>query len=229
MKKRLVAFTGAGVSADSGLATFRDADGLWARYRIEDVCTPEALASNRATVIEFYNLRRRELLTKEPNAGHRALRDLEEYFDVDVVTQNVDDLHERAGSSRVLHLHGELRKLRSMTDPGLVTTIEGWEQKPDDRASDGGLLRPHIVFFGEAVPEFERAAALVARADILIVAGTSLAVYPAASLVHYARPGTPVWLVDPADTQIAIKGVTHIRERSAEGLPRLRDILVGMC
>lgn len=150
--KKIVVFTGAGVSADSGLATFRDADGLWANYRIEDVCTPEALARNRALVVEFYNKRRKELLSAQPNAAHAAIAALERTFDVEVVTQNVDDLHERAGSSRVAHLHGELTKLRSERDPELIVPAEGWEQPLDARASDGSLLRPHIVFFGEAVP-----------------------------------------------------------------------------
>ena len=146
--KRIVVFTGAGVSADSGLATFRDSDGLWADYRIEDVCTPEALAHNRATVIEFYNKRRREMLAAEPNAGHRAIAELERDFEVEVLTQNVDNLHERAGSSRVTHLHGELTHLRSSRDSGLIVPIEGWEQRLDATAPDGSLLRPHIVFFG---------------------------------------------------------------------------------
>ena len=147
--KRIVVFTGAGVSADSGLATFRDSDGLWADYRIEDVCTPEALAHNRATVIEFYNKRRREMLAAEPNAGHRAIAELERDFEVEVLTQNVDNLHERAGSSRVTHLHGELIRLRSSRDSGLIVPIEGWEQRLDATAPDGSLLRPHIVFFGD--------------------------------------------------------------------------------
>ena len=186
--KKIVVFTGAGVSADSGLATFRDADGLWAEYRIEDVCTPEALARNRALVVEFYNRRRREMLDAGPNAGHRAIAALEERFEVEVITQNVDDLHERAGSTRVLHLHGELTCLRSERDAELIVPLDGWEQPLDARAPDGALLRPHIVFFGEAVPMFDRAARIAAEADIMVVVGTSLAVYPAASLVRYVRP-----------------------------------------
>jgi len=225
--KKLVVFTGAGVSADSGIATFRDADGLWANYRIEDVCTPEALVRDRATVIEFYNKRRRELFEKEPNAGHYAIAGLERYFDVQVITQNVDNLHERAGSSRVLHLHGELMKLRSSRNPDLIVPIEGWKQELDATAPDGSLLRPHIVFFGEAVPMFDPAARLVAEADLLIVAGTSLAVYPAASLVHYARPEIPVYLVDPGnpDTRLIRNPLTHIKARSAEGMPALAEKL----
>ncbi len=225
--KKIVVFTGAGVSADSGLATFRDADGLWASYRIEDVCTPEALRNNRATVIEFYNKRRRELLEKQPNAAHYAIAELEKHFDVDVITQNVDNFHERAGSTRVTHLHGELMKLRSSVDPDLIVPIEGWEQKPDAKAPDGSLLRPHIVFFGESVPMFDTATRIAAAADILIVVGTSLAVYPAASLVHYVRPDVPIYLVDPGtpDLSLVRNPLTHIRARAAEGVPQLVDML----
>ncbi len=226
--KRLVVFTGAGVSADSGIATFRDSDGLWANYRIEDVCTPEALVRNRAGVVEFYNMRRREVFSKEPNAGHYALARLEEYYDVDVITQNIDNLHERAGSKRVLHLHGEITKLRSERNPDIVVPIEGWEQKLDDRGPDGALLRPHIVFFGESVPMFDRATQIASEADIMVVVGSSLAVYPAASLVRYVRPEVPVYLVDPNLPQG--HGIRNLREyiplRSAEGTPLLVDKLI---
>lgn len=226
--KRLVVFTGAGVSADSGIATFRDSDGLWANYRIEEVCTPEALARDRAKVVEFYNLRRRETLSKEPNAAHHAIAELEKYFDVEVVTQNVDNLHERAGSTRVTHLHGELTKLRSTANPDLIYPIEGWEQKLDARAEDGSYLRPHIVFFGEAVPMFDRATRIVAKADILVVVGTSLAVYPAASLVHYVDRNVPIYLVDPGqpDVRLIRNPLTHIRERAAVGMPELLEKLI---
>ena len=229
--KKIVVFTGAGVSADSGLATFRDADGLWASYRIEDVCTPEALRNNRATVIEFYNKRRRELLEKQPTAAHNAIAELEKHFDVDVITQNVDNFHERAGSTRVTHLHGELMKLRSSVDSDLIVPIEGWEQKPDAQAPDGSLLRPHIVFFGESVPMFDTATRIAAAADILIVVGTSLAVYPAASLVHYVRPDVPIYLVDPGtpDLSLVRNPLTHIRARAAEGVPQLVDMLEREC
>ena len=225
--KKLVVFTGAGMSADSGLATFRDSDGLWANYRIEDVCTPEALARNRALVIEFYNKRRREMLAAHPNAGHEAIAALERDFAVEVVTQNVDDLHERAGSTRVTHLHGELRKLRSMRNPDLIVPIEGWEQALDATAPDGSLLRPHIVFFGESVPMFERAAEIAARAEIMVVVGTSLAVYPAASLVRYAQPGVPIYLVDPGhpDTTGIRNPLTVISKRAAKGVPELAALL----
>lgn len=227
--KKIVVFTGAGVSADSGIATFRDSDGLWANYRIEEVCTPEALARDRAKVVEFYNLRRRETLSKEPNAAHRAIAELEKYFDVEVVTQNVDNLHERAGSTRVTHLHGELTKLRSTANPDLIYPIEGWEQKLDARAEDGSYLRPHIVFFGEAVPMFDRATKIVEKADILVVVGTSLAVYPAASLVHYVDRNVPIYLVDPGQPDVAMirNPLTHIRERAAVGMPELLETLVG--
>lgn len=228
--KKIVVFTGAGVSADSGLATFRDADGLRAEYRVEDVCTPEALARNRALVVGFYNERRREMLAAEPNAGHRAVAALERDFEVEVVTQNVDDLHERAGSSHVTHLHGELLRLRSERDPGLIVPIEGWEQPLDARAPDGALLRPHIVFFGEAVPMFDRAARIAAGADIFVVVGTSLAVYPAASLVRYVRPEVPVFVVDPGhpDTSGIRNPLTFVRKRAAEGLPELAATLKAM-
>ena len=194
--KKIVVFTGAGISAESGLKTFRDADGLWAEYRIEDVCTPEALARNRALVVEFYNMRRRELAKCEPNDAHRAVAELEQWFDVEVVTQNVDDLHERAGSTRITHLHGELGKLRSMRNPDLVVELEGTEQGLEDRGPDGALLCPHIVFFGESVPMFDRACEIAATADIMVVVGTSLAVYPAAMLVRYARPEVPIYVID---------------------------------
>lgn len=226
--KKIVVFTGAGVSADSGIATFRDSDGLWANYRVEDVCTPEALKNNRATVVEFYNMRRKESLTKSPNAGHYAIASMEEWADVEVITQNVDNLHEQAGSKRVLHLHGELMKLRSERNPDLIYPINDWEQKLDERAEDGALLRPHIVFFGESVPMFEPACEIVAKADVLVVVGTSLAVYPAASLVYYVRDRqVPIYLVDPGnpDTAMIRNPLTHIKERGAVGVPKLVEML----
>lgn len=225
--KKIVVFTGAGMSADSGIATFRDADGLWANYRIEDVCTPEALVRNRALVIDFYNMRRREMLAAQPNAGHLAIAGLERDFDVEVVTQNVDDLHERAGSTRVTHLHGELRRLRSMRNPDVIVPIEGWEQPLDATGPDGALLRPHIVFFGEPVPMFERAAEIAAQAEVMVVVGTSLAVYPAASLVRYVRPEVPIYLVDPGNPDVSgIRNpLTVIRKRAAEGVPELVELL----
>ena len=226
--KKIVVFTGAGVSADSGLSTFRDADGLWANYRIEDVCTPEALARNRSLMIEFYNKRRKELLSTEPNPAHYAIAELEKHFDVQVVTQNVDDLHERAGSKRVTHLHGELMKLRSERNSELIVPIEWWEQTLDARAEDGALLRPHIVFFGESVPMFDAATHIAAEADLMIVVGTSLAVYPAAMLVRYAKSGVPIYVVDPGtpDTSLIRNNpLTHIKARAAEGMPELAERL----
>lgn len=227
--KKIVVFTGAGVSADSGIATFRDSDGLWAQYRVEDVCTPEALKNNRAQVIEFYNMRRRESLSKQPNAGHIAIAKMEEWAEVIVITQNVDNLHERAGSKSVLHLHGELMKLRSERDSNLIYDIEdGWEQSLDARAEDGALLRPHIVFFGESVPMFDPACRIVQDADVLIVVGTSLAVYPAAMLVRYAKSGVPIYVVDPGNPDTSIirnNPLTHIKARAAEGMPELAERL----
>ena len=206
--KKLVVFTGAGVSADSGLATFRDSDGTWGNYRIEEVCIPEALDFNRRGVIRFYNERRAEMLKAEPNAAHRAIAGLERDFDVRVITQNVDNLHERAGSTHILHLHGELTKLRSTDDPSLILPFDGVEQGFDDRAAE-----------------------LAAGADILMVVGTSLAVYPAASLVRCVRPDIPVYVVDPG--RPAIRGVRNplevIRKRAAEGVPELADRLRAAC
>lgn len=227
--QKIVVFTGAGVSADSGISTFRGGDGLWANHRIEDVCTLEALATNRPYVIDFYNERRKEMLSKQPNEGHLAIARLEQYFDVQVVTQNIDDLHERAGSSRITHLHGELRKLRSSMDELDTVPLEGWEQKLEDRHPDGSLLRPYVVFFGEGVPMFDQAARIVSQADILIVVGTSLVVYPAASLLHYAKPEATVYLVDPGEPNISgIKNKVYpIQEKSAEGLPKLVEKLIS--
>ena len=226
---RIVVFTGAGVSADSGIATFRDADGLWANYRIEEVCTPEALRTNRAKVIEFYNMRRKESLTKKPNAGHIAIAEMEQWAYVCVITQNVDNLHEQAGSTRVVHLHGELMKLRSEANPELIYDInDGWEQRLDERGEDGALLRPHIVFFGEDVPMFDIASRIVEQADILIIVGTSLAVYPAAALVLYMKnKQVPIYLVDPGtpNTSGISNPLTHIKERGAVGFPALVEAL----
>ena len=225
--KKIVVFTGAGVSADSGVATFRDANGLWANHRVEDVCTPEALRNNREQVVEFYNMRRKESLSKEPNAGHYAIARMEEWAEVIVITQNVDNLHERAGSKNVLHLHGELMKLRSERNSNLIYDIDGWEQPLDEKAEDGALLRPHIVFFGEDVPMFNPACRIVEDADILVVVGTSLQVYPAAYLVDYAKAGTPIYVVDPGTPDISrIRNeVIHIQERGAVGMPQLEQQL----
>ena len=200
-KRKLVVLTGAGMSAESGLRTFRGADGLWENHRVEDVATPEGWARDPRLVLRFYNERRRQMWQASPNAGHRALAQLERAFDVRIITQNVDNLHERAGSTHVLHLHGELTKSRSSIDEDLVQDIAGWELKWGDRCADGSQLRPHIVWFGEAVPMMEEAIALTEQADFLAVIGTSLAVYPAASLLDYVPAGGPIYLIDPHPTR----------------------------
>lgn len=224
----IVVFTGAGVSADSGIATFRDSDGLWCNHSVEEVCTAEAMIYNRKGVIDFYNERRKELLEKKPNAAHIAIAALERHFPVQVITQNVDDLHERAGSTHITHLHGELTKLRSSRDESATVPIEGWKQEYDTRHPDGSLLRPFIVFFGESVPNLSKAIELTQKADIFIVVGTSLKVYPAASLLQYVRAGVPVYLVDPGTPDIAGVGepFTFIKKRAAEGVPELVNRLI---
>ena len=224
---KIVVFTGAGISRESGIATFRDSDGLWANHRIEDVCTPEALIRNRNGVIDFYNMRRREILSKAPNAAHRALVELERKFDVEIITQNIDDLHERAGSANVTHLHGEIRKLRSSINETATVPIKGWEQKYDTRHPDGSLLRPYVVFFGENVPMLERAIEITRSADLMIVVGTSLQVYPAASLVHRLRPGTPIYIIDPNTPNVSLPNLHVIREPASVGVPQLVDELLG--
>jgi len=195
-KKKIVVLTGAGISAESGIRTFRDSDGLWENHRIEDVATPEAWRRNPALVLEFYNQRRAQLFEVQPNAGHRALVDLEKNHDVHIVTQNVDDLHERAGSTQVMHLHGQLRQVRSERHERLVYD---WDKDLHlgDLCERGAQLRPHIVWFGEAVPMLEDAADLASEADVFIIVGTSLQVYPAAGLMHYAPHDIPFYYVDP--------------------------------
>ncbi|MGN6985207.1 SIR2 family NAD-dependent protein deacylase [Neisseria sp. P0008.S010] len=217
--KKCVVLTGAGISAESGLQTFRDSGGLWEGYRVEDVCTPEAFARNPQTVIDFYNARRRAAAAAEPNATHFALADLERAYDVQIITQNVDDLHERAGSGKVLHLHGELNKLRSTVDENEILPWQG-DQTLADRDSRSYPLRPHIVWFGEAVPLIEEAVRLVEAADIVIVVGTSLKVYPAASLLHYARFGVPMYLIDPKPNA-DVSGVEILAQTAARGVPAL--------
>lgn len=226
--KKIVVLTGAGISAESGLRTFRDSNGLWENHRVEDVATPEGWASNPDLVLEFYNQRRKQALQAEPNAGHRALKQLENYFDVTIITQNVDNLHEKAGSSNVIHLHGELFKSRSTRDERLVYDITGWELKRGDRCEKGSQLRPHIVWFGEAVPLMDTAAELTHQADILIIVGTSMVVYPAAGLIDYARPGVPIYVVDPNSPQIrSRKNLTFIPEPATTGLSRLAEQLIA--
>lgn len=194
---KIVVFTGAGISAESGLKTFRDSDGLWENYRIEDVATPLAWKRDRALVLDFYNQRRRALLAAQPNAAHHALADLQRFADVHIITQNIDDLHERAGSLRVLHLHGELRKSRSTLDPSLVYPIAGTELNLGDRCQRGSQLRPHVVWFHEEVPMLPVATNLVESAEAFMVIGSSLIVYPAAGLIEYVAPGVPVYAIDP--------------------------------
>ena len=217
--KKCVVLTGAGISAESGLQTFRDSGGLWEGYRVEDVCTPEAFARSPQTVIDFYNARRRAASAAEPNTAHFALADLERAYDVQIITQNVDDLHERAGSGKVLHLHGELNKLRSTVDENEILPWQG-DQTLADRDSRGRPLRPHIVWFGEAVPLIEEAVRLVEAADTVIVVGTSLKVYPAASLLHYARFGVPVYLIDPKPNA-DVSGVEILAQTAVRGVPAL--------
>ena len=226
--KTLVILTGAGMSVESGISTFRDAGGLWEKYRIEEVATPEAWATNPALVQEFYNARRKQLSEAQPNNGHKGLVELEQYFNVQIVTQNVDNLHERAGSSSVLHLHGELMKMRS-SGPGQ----EVFEVQPEkiefsihDKCPKGYPLRPHIVWFGEEVPEIGNAARIVEKADILVIIGTSMQVYPAAGLLHYAQPGIPMYLIDPNDVEIHSNRVTVIRKGASEGVKILKEELL---
>jgi NAD-dependent deacetylase len=225
--KKLVVLTGSGISAESGLRTFRDMGGLWEEYDVHEVASPQAWERDMDLVLRFYNERRRQLLTAEPNRGHLVLAELEEYFDVEIITQNVDNLHERAGSSKVLHLHGELTKARSTGDPSLVYELEGWELKRGDTCEKGYQLRPHIVWFGEPVPLIEEAARITSQADAFAVIGTSLAVYPAAGLVDYAPPDAPVYLVDPNEISIPFyRKVEVIREKASVGVPILREKLL---
>lgn len=224
MKKQIVFFTGAGMSAESGLATFRDMGGLWEQYEITDVATPEAWARDQQLVLDFYNQRRKQLLQCEPNNGHKLIASLESDYDVKIVTQNVDDLHERAGSSNVLHLHGELMKVRSSKDENLVKQLDGWELKQGDLCELGSQLRPHIVWFGEAVPEMDNAIPIVQSADVFVVIGTSLNVYPAAGLVDLVKPGAKIFVIDP-NTPNVNKSVTYISEIASKGMEELMKYL----
>jgi len=225
MNKKLVILSGAGISQESGLKTFRDMDGLWENYSVDDVASIDGWYRNPELVMDFYNQRRKQLFEVEPNAGHFGIADLEKWFDVSVITQNVDDLHERAGSSKVLHLHGELRKVRSSIDSSLIYTLDGWELKMGDKCEKGSQLRPNIVWFGEAVPAIYDAIPLVENADIVVVIGTSLAVYPAAGLVHYAKPGAPVFVLDPNRPEVALKNVVYIDKKAGTGVEILKQKL----
>jgi len=226
--KKIVILTGAGISAESGIKTFRDAGGLWENHRIEDVATPEAWERNPELVMEFYNQRRKNLYEVEPNAAHYALARLEEKFDVEVITQNVDDLHERGGSTKVLHLHGEMKKARSTAPPYTVYPIEGWELNLGDLCPKGAQLRPHIVWFGEPVPLMMRAAELAARADIFLVIGTSMAVYPAAGLIEYVPREAKKYFIDPNATELRyVSNLEVIREMAGTAVPRITEELLN--
>jgi NAD-dependent deacetylase len=229
-KLRLVVSTGAGISAESGISTFRDADGLWENYPVMEVCSADGFQRNPALVHQFYNERRHQLLNAKPNRAHQILAELENDYDVRVITQNVDDLHERAGSSNILHLHGELMKMRSIVNPQYTEPLDKdhLDTNPSTRGKNGDLMRPHIVFFQEAVPNIEPAIELAQTADIFLVVGTSLVVYPAASLIRYVRPGVPIYYVDlhPADVY-GIPNLTVIAEPATKGLETFRQMLAS--
>ena len=224
-KKKLVILTGAGISAESGLKTFRDSDGLWEGYNIEDVATPRAWRKDPQLVLDLYNFRRKNVLDATPNAAHYGLAELEKDFDVTIITQNIDDLHERAGSTNILHLHGEILKMRSERDPELIYPVTG-DIRLGDKAEDGSQLRPHIVWFEEPVPMMELAVPIVNRADLFVVVGTSLVVYPAAGLVNYTRQGIPLFVLDKKMPYIPDNGfLTCIEKPATEGISLLRSKL----
>ena len=225
-KPKLVVSTGAGISAESGISTFRDAGGLWEQYPVMDVASADGFARNPALVHRFYNERRKALGKVKPNRAHEILRELEEHFDVYVITQNVDDLHERAGSSKVLHLHGELMKVRDVDNPDRIYPLSHYTDTTTPESTiDGHHVRPHIVFFQEAVPMFEPAPRIAAEADIFVIIGTSLAVYPAAALLNYVRKGVPVYYIDPNPSKVPA-GVTVIQATASEGLKKLCSMLL---
>lgn len=226
--KKLVVLSGAGMSAESGLRTFREMGGLWEEYDVYEVASPGGWQKDRALVLRFYNERRKQLLEASPNAGHLALVKLEKYFDVRIVTQNVDDLHERAGSSHVLHLHGEIRKSRSTADPGLIYDIEGWKLEEGDLCEMGSQLRPHVVWFGEAVPAIEEAAREVSTAEIFVIIGTSMNVYPAAGLINYVPGETPIYIIDPNQVPVSSHpGIRIIQKPAGEGVQILLEELAN--
>jgi len=217
--KKLVVLSGSGTSAESGIKTFRDMGGLWEQYDVTEVASPLAWQKNRELVLRFYNERRKIVLESEPNRAHLALAELENDFDVQIITQNVDDLHERAGSTKILHLHGEIRKARCTVFEEDIYPIDGWELKEGDLSRNGHQLRPHIVWFGEAVTAIEEAIPLVNSADLLLVIGTSLNVYPAAGLVNYTKPGIPVYVIDPGQPAgIEFMNVTFINKTATAGI-----------
>lgn len=232
-KKKLAVLTGAGVSAESGISTFRDSNGLWENYNVEDVASIEGWNRNPQLVLDFYNTRRSELSNVKPNDAHRLIASLEDDYDVTVITQNVDNLHERAGSTRIIHLHGELTKVRSVN---VCNDMDGFSEagvmdigyEPinlGDNAPDGGQLRPHIVWFGEAVPKISKAIDSVSQADILLIVGTSLQVYPAAGLYRYAKTDTHIYIIDPKDVPARDKRITHIKEVATKGMETFKNIL----
>lgn len=219
MKKKLVVLTGAGISAESGLKTFRDSDGLWEGYNVYDVATPEAWQRNPALVQQFYNERRQQVLDAMPNPAHKGLVSLEQSFEVHIITQNIDDLHERAGSSNVVHLHGVITRSQSDLNPELTYPIDGWEIKMGTFCELGSQLRPHVVWFGEAVPMIEYAARLCSEADVFVLVGTSLAVYPAAGLIDFAPAVTPKYIIDPKTPDVGrYKNVIKIEKQATDGI-----------
>ena len=223
--KKVVVLSGAGVSAESGIKTFRDSNGLWEEYKVEDVASIDGWYRNKELVLNFYNARRRALQNAQPNDAHKIIAGLENNFDVTVVTQNVDNLHERAGSTKIIHLHGELTKARSVKDEFTTYEIGYNDIHLGDKAPDGGQLRPFIVWFGESVPELNRAAKEIEKADILIIIGTSLNVYPAAGLVHYTKPGCKIYLIDPQPMNLRMENFTQIQDVATEGMRKLKEEL----
>jgi NAD-dependent deacetylase len=226
--KKLVVLTGAGMSAESGIKTFRDSGGLWEEYDVTEVATPMAWWKNRDLVLRFYNERRRQLGTCEPNDGHKGLAALEKYFDVQIITQNIDNLHERAGSTRILHLHGELTKARSTSDPSLICDIGYRDINPGDLCEKGSQLRPHIVWFGEDVPMMDEAMRLTSEAEIFVVVGSSLNVYPAAGLINYAPHNASLWLIDPNEVAVPdFRNVIIIKGKASRGIAILSQKLIA--
>jgi len=227
LMKRLIVLTGAGMSAESGIKTFRDSGGLWEEYDVTEVATPMAWGKDKNLVLRFYNERRRQLKECKPNAGHYGLAKLEQYFDVQIITQNIDNLHEQAGSKKVLHLHGELTKARSTVDKSLVYDIGYRDINPGDNCEKGSQLRPHIVWFGEEVPMMDEAVNLAAEADIFVVVGSSLNVYPAAGLINYAPQKASLWLIDPADVSVPLnRNIEVIKEKASVGVAVLTERLL---
>ena len=225
--KKIVVLSGAGISAESGLKTFRDAGGLWEEYKIEEIATPEAWQKNPSLVLEFYNKRRKQAMDAKPNGAHIELANLEDHYTVEIITQNIDDLHERAGSSKVLHLHGEIMKAQSSCDSNLVYNLSSWEIKTGQKCELGYQLRPNVVWFGEPVPKMAQAASITETAEILVIIGTSLNVYPAAGLIDLADHNIPKYLVDPNEPNMSgINNLTHIKENASTGVPKLAKLLL---